>query len=755
MGSPHPRSPMDRLQLPTPRPLRRLLVWLLAGNLLVALAVVLATSLSLHSSRQADEVRAREIAENLASSLSIELGSELKQVDNALATIALQYRRVRGNETELERAMERAIADQRSLIPQVDVIRITDAQGQVVYGLASEEHRLHVADRDYFSQARSGAGMVVSEPLFARLQGQWGIVVARRLEGHNGEFAGIVYTVLSTDHFVDTFRHLTLGPEGAISLRSNSLRLIARYSAAEPQSTRGLGEVTLSDDFMRKYAADPVRGSYLSHTRIDNIERVTAYRQVRGYPLLILTGMSTVDFLTAWRQEALQQSLLAAIVILTTLACSVVVYRQQRRELRAREQISGLALEQNLMLDNELVGMARVRGWRLTWKNRALDALFGYQAHELLHQPIRGLYLDQASFDHAAQQAQEAFALGRRYRHQLRMRRKDGSPLWIDLSGAPVSKEESVWMMVDITALKESEVNAHHLAVHDALTGLPNRVRFADRLTGALSLLDERSNLVAVCYVDLDGFKDVNDQFGHDAGDVVLRVVAQRLQAGVRSHDLVARLGGDEFGVLLSALRSEAEAEPAVERLLGALREPIRLPDGGEAAIGASIGIAFAPRHGRQAELLMRSADAAMYQAKRNGKHQFAMATHEVPAMNPSSELPRSDIAQAPGAVDRRAPSARTAAVPAGSPADGDAPRAASTGGTPSSSSTPSSGTPSAPSTTAPPPAEPPPPKLRPTPVPDHAFEESVAGEEDPGAGMDNEQNRVPPSRLAGGQRSR
>ncbi|UXH80580.1 sensor domain-containing diguanylate cyclase [Roseateles amylovorans] len=689
--------------------MRRLAAWLVAGNLIVALSVVLATVLALRASREADEVRARETTENLASSLSIELGAELKQVDNALATIALQYRRVRGTEAELRRAMERAIADQRSLLPQVDVIRITDASGQVVYGLAAEEHQLNVADRDYFSLARNGAGMVVSEPLYGRLLAQWGIVVARRLEGENGQFAGVAYTVLSTDHFVDNFRHLAIGPEGAISLRSLSMRLIARYSAAEPQSNRGLGEIIVSEDFVRQFARDPTRGWYLTPTRIDNIERITAYRQVRGYPLIILTGTSTADFLTAWRSEAQQQSLLAAIVILTALACSYVVYRQQRRELRAREQVSRLAAEQSLMLDNELVGMARVRGELMTWKNRALDALFGYDSQALIQQPTRALYLDQASYDHVAQQAQDAFAQGRRYRQQLRMRRKDGSALWIDLSGAPVSAQESIWMMVDVSALKESEVNAQHLAVHDALTGLPNRVRFADRLTGALSLLDDRSSLLAVCYVDLDGFKDVNDQFGHDAGDLVLRVVAQRLQAGVRSHDLVARLGGDEFGVLLASLRSEAEAEPALHRLLNALREPIRLPDGGEAAVGASIGIAFAPRHGRQSDLLMRSADAAMYQAKRNGKHQFAMATTGAPVMTSSSDFPAATRPTEDPAADRADPPHAAGPAPA-----------------------------------APSPA----PSVRPTPVPEHAFEESVAGEEDPGAGMDNDENRVPPSTL-------
>ena len=371
-----------------------------------------------------------------------------------------------------------------------------------------------------------------------------------------GSFAGVVYTTLSTEHFIEGFKGLTIGAEGAISLRTRSQRLIARYSAAEPHSIRGVGDVIVSEDLMRKMAANPQQGWYMTKTRLDNIERITCYRQVRGYPLTIFTGASTADFLAAWRGEVLQQGGLAAVVILTVLGCSVLVFLQQRRDRRAATGLQQLALEQALMLDNDMVGMMRLRGRNVVWQNRALSSLFGYAPGELLGQPTRQLYLDEASFREVGEAAYPAIESGRRYRQQLRMRRKDGTPVWIDLSGASVSGNESLWMMIDVSALKESEATARHLAVHDALTGLPNRVRFTERLAGALTLLGERVGLVAVCWVDLDGFKELNDQFGHEAGDVVLRVVAQRLQAGVRNHDLVARMGGDEFALLLTALRA-------------------------------------------------------------------------------------------------------------------------------------------------------------------------------------------------------
>ena len=718
---------MDRPPLYAPRSLTRLALWLAAANLVIAAAIVTATWLALQAGRASDLTRARETTENLAASLSIEIGAELKQVDNALETLALQFRRTAGDTDQVRRAMERALADQRSLLPQVDAIRITDARGQVVYGLTGGEGALNVGDRDYFQRARDGNDngngneAVISEPLFGRVQHKWGIVVSRPLTHDDGSFAGVVYTTLSTEHFIESFKGLTIGTEGAISLRTRSQRLIARYSATEPHSIRGVGDVIVSEDLMRKIAANPQQGWYMTRTKLDNIERITCYRQVRGYPLTIFTGSSTAEFLAAWRGEVVQQAALAGVVILTVLGCSVLVFLQQRRDRRAAIGLQQLALEQALMLDNDMVGMMRLRDRTVVWKNRALASLFGYAPDELNGQTTRALYLDDESFRAIGDTAYPAIAAGRRFRQQLRMRRKDGTPVWIDLSGASVSERESLWMMIDISALKESEATAQHLAVHDALTGLPNRVRFTERLAGAMTLLGERVGLVAVCWVDLDGFKDLNDQFGHESGDVVLRVVAQRLLGGVRGHDLVARMGGDEFAVLLTALRAEHEAEPALRRMLAALAEPVRLTDGGHATVTASIGIAFAPHHGRQAESLMRLAETAMTTAKRAGKGRF-VSVSSLPGntMNATNSPSTSVGPDAPTPVD----AVDTPSGPA--PAPG-------TEGARDKHAAPAAPRPHDPGTPA---------------VPDHSFDESVAGEEDPGATLDGEDSsRVPPSR--------
>ncbi|MDQ1520313.1 MAG: hypothetical protein QOI55_1386, partial [Actinomycetota bacterium] len=170
------------------------------------------------------------------------------------------------------------------------------------------------------------------------------------------------------------------------------------------------------------------------------------------------------------------------------------------------------------------------------------------------------------------------------------------------------------------TALENARLleQVRHQATHDDLTGLPNRVLFEDAAERALRHSERSQEPVALLFVDLDGFKSVNDNLGHDAGDALLSEVARRLEAGLRAGDVVARLGGDEFTALLPATDAETAAEVA-ERLREALAHPILLPDGA-VRVSACIGIAVSPEDANDYKLLLKAADAAMYDAKRLGR---------------------------------------------------------------------------------------------------------------------------------------
>ncbi|WP_077048018.1 diguanylate cyclase domain-containing protein [Pseudomonas sp. KK4] len=182
------------------------------------------------------------------------------------------------------------------------------------------------------------------------------------------------------------------------------------------------------------------------------------------------------------------------------------------------------------------------------------------------------------------------------------------------------------------THLQNENQTLAHQASHDSLTGLPNRAFFEGRLMRALRNANKQNERVAVLFLDSDRFKEINDSFGHAAGDAVLVSVANRVRAQLREEDLVARLGGDEFAVLLTPLHKTEDAERIADKIIASMQDPIELPGANEVLTSLSIGIAVYPDHGATPGTLLDAADSAMYQAKRlaRGAQHTAGSEHPV-----------------------------------------------------------------------------------------------------------------------------
>ena len=163
------------------------------------------------------------------------------------------------------------------------------------------------------------------------------------------------------------------------------------------------------------------------------------------------------------------------------------------------------------------------------------------------------------------------------------------------------------------------------LAMHDALTGLPNRRLLMDRLSLAIAHAHRNKSTMAVMYLDLDGFKQINDTLGHDAGDTLLKMVAERLVAAVRQEDTVARMGGDEFVIALWELTHADGVAKLVSKVIQAVSQPYSI-QGHDVNITASAGVGIYPTHGEQVETLMKNADLALFEAKRTGKNDYRIA---------------------------------------------------------------------------------------------------------------------------------
>ena len=214
-----------------------------------------------------------------------------------------------------------------------------------------------------------------------------------------------------------------------------------------------------------------------------------------------------------------------------------------------------------------------------------------------------------------------------RWEGEIWNRRKDGKvyPEWLSITAVMDDAGEVshyVAIFSDISSQKDSEERLYYLAHYDNLSKLPNRLAFHDRLRQAISRAKRNHKEVAVMFLDLDGFKQVNDTLGHNAGDEVIREVALRLGAAMRETDTIARFGGDEFTILLAEVSAHEGVEIAAQKIIEAVAEPIVIEDS-RAWVTTSIGISLYPQDGEDIDTLIRQADMAMYAAKESGKNKY------------------------------------------------------------------------------------------------------------------------------------
>ncbi len=219
-------------------------------------------------------------------------------------------------------------------------------------------------------------------------------------------------------------------------------------------------------------------------------------------------------------------------------------------------------------------------------------------------------------------------------------RRKDGTPYveWLTINAARDTTgkiQRYVAQFVDITRKKSAEELIWRQANFDPLTNLPNRSLFFDRLSREILQAMRSNKKVALFFIDLDGFKAINDELGHQAGDVVLKTVAHRLLSCLRESDTVARLGGDEFALVLPDLERPEQAIPIAQKILQSLQPPIPLTAHPACQVSASIGISLYPDNGFEMDTLLSAADSAMYESKKQGKHQFSFS-QAMPVIHPA-----------------------------------------------------------------------------------------------------------------------
>ncbi|MEQ1533993.1 MAG: EAL domain-containing protein [Sideroxydans sp.] len=316
----------------------------------------------------------------------------------------------------------------------------------------------------------------------------------------------------------------------------------------------------------------------------------------------------------------------------------------ERKRVESAFERARVALEEQRsllqsVLDNAPLGiwMTDAQG-KAKFANHNLCQATGISEAQFLNAPH---YTDVLPMDIATRcKVADAACLAQKdpYQSQERIKFTDGREHLVEvtkvkLTYSDVYKNCIIGIAADVTERQEYENQLEHIAHFDALTSVPNRVLLADRLVQAMARTKRDKGMMAVCYLDLDGFKPVNDNYGHAVGDRVLVEVARRIKNAIREDDTVARLGGDEFVVLLVGMLAPEECVGSLHRLLELIHEPIEI-ESHMVILSASIGVAIFPEGEQDADTLMRHADQAMYAAKQSGKNRYHLydASHDLRA---------------------------------------------------------------------------------------------------------------------------
>lgn len=444
---------------------------LLLLNLLLLALVVALVVLSQTASRRNFVERASVATENLSTTLTQAIEAEIDRVDIGLRNVLLDLESEHAVGKLDPAHVESLLGQQLELLPQLESLRIADAQGVVRYGRGVEAAgHVEIGDRAFFVGARDAGpmGPVVAGPVLARVSKKWVVVVARAWRAQGGAFKGVVYANLTAERFGRLLDGVDLGRHGAISVRGSDLGLVARR-IANAGAPAEIGSTAVSAELARALVEKPNGGSYVARTAMDGIERANAYRRVGRHPLLVIVGLSTDDFLGPWRVQTTEVTALAVLVTLALAMGSTLLYRAWTAEARSSLALIREGERYRALLRSAGDGMHVIdRAGRLVEMSESFAALLGYRREELLTQHVSFWAPDIGLPE--IDRRMKAFEIGTTERISSRHRRKDGSSIEVEIIclGVRVDGEELLYCSSrDVTERKaqarELEQYRHHL----------------------------------------------------------------------------------------------------------------------------------------------------------------------------------------------------------------------------------------------------------------------------------------------------
>lgn len=601
--------------------LRIIAIWPLIG-LVLAAAIWQITSSQIEKQKQTLLKNGAEEVALLSGAYAEQLARPLEQIDQI--TRNLKYYWETGGGTLRLEDQTRA-----GLYPVTDMLYVTiaDRRGDIV-STTLPRKRVNLAQRDYFLtlQKSDNNQFVITKPSIGAGSGKMIIRFSRRLNAKDGTFDGIVMVSVEPEYFYSPTVDAALGKNGFLALRTMDGVVLAKR----------MGENIRSNATV--YKASPVITTALgvqhveSNRFVDGRSRIVAWQRIKNYPLLAVAGLSEDEVLLPLQAISHEQRLLALGRIASVLIFAFIAVfftgrlawrKYQFTQVREAYGISSEGGTEGFFM----LAIQRRRGGNpvdfiIVDCNEHGAAQYGSSRDDLMGRRLSSIYANRSYFEQLMRTYVEAIKLNF-YEDDFLI--PPESPLKMTWVHRKMMRSNAGLALTfrDISENKAHEQALLVMANSDALTALPNRHWLMEFLPLALNRARNGQTSLALLFVDLDDFKNINDTMGHAAGDELLQAAAARLRSVIRPSDNVVRLGGDEFTIILESPDDTAMVESVSQRVIAALRKPFFLSGQSSHVVCASIGISIFPKDGDDVETLIKHADIAMYAAKANGKASY------------------------------------------------------------------------------------------------------------------------------------
>lgn len=508
-------------------------------------------------------------------------------------------------------------------------LAIIDGAGQLrASSLGPVQAAVDLSDREHFRAQLTSTrdALFISKPVQGRESGKWSIQFTRKILGADGSFQGVGVVSLDPFSLSQFYASVDVG-KGSVLL----IGLDGIVRAGAPLKANLLGR-DFGKSSLLAAAAMASMGT-LEATGVRGPTEIMSFRRLDQYALVVAVGVDRDEAFASYNRHLEEYLSGGALLTIAILLVSRSVLRGRRLLAGAQKTLAKSQEELTDTLENMTEGIFMVDA-----ENRI--AVINNRAIELLGIP-GDLGRIGTSFDDLKKWQVENDGVDPGKSETLLVRSGNPQPLntfyertrlngvTLEVRTRRLIDRGAVRTFTDVTDRKQAEAQIVYLAHHDALTGLANRTFFYDRLAHAIVLNERKGAGFALLCLDLDRFKQVNDTRGHDIGDRLLRMVADRLRANVRESDTIARFGGDEFAVLQTNVEQPSAAADLGRRLVVCLAEPY-LIGGVQLTIGVSAGIALHPENGQIATHLLKSADIALYKAKEDGRGQVCFFEPEM-----------------------------------------------------------------------------------------------------------------------------